>query len=122
MLALIDSIVVESEQVAAFIHGDERHSSMSTSQLKPVYPAPHTHANENTPSTHVEPFAHGYDEHSSRFTSHNVPAHPSTHTHDHCIKHAAYVHAPSTHVLPFMHGDDAHSWIVVHVLPPSLVS
>jgi len=114
--------LVESEHVEPFIHGAEAHSSTSISQLKPVKPLLHTHAYENTPSTHVLPLAHGYDEHSSRSTSHSVPAQPSAHTHDHWNRHAAYVHAPSTHVLTFMHGDDAHSWIVVHVLPPSLVS
>ena len=95
---------------------------MSTAQLKPAYPALHTHEYASTASTQVAPLAHGYDEHSSRFTSHSDPAQPAAHTHDHCIRHAAYVHAPSTHVPPFMHGDDLHSWIVVHVLPPSAVS
>jgi len=66
--------------------------------------------------------AHGYDEHSSRSTSHTAPAQPFAHTHDHCTRQAAYVHAPSTHVPPFMQGAELHSWIVVHVLPPSLVS
>jgi len=103
------ALVVESEHVAPFMHGADRHSSISASQLKPVYPAPHTHAYENTPSTHVDPLAHGYDEHSSRWMSHVVPAQPSTHTHDHWNRHAAYVHGPSTHVEPFMHGDDEHS-------------
>jgi hypothetical protein len=88
----------------------------------PLYPAAHTHAYENTPSTQVAPFAHGYDEHSSRLTSHTVPAQPSAHTHENWNWHAAYVHGPSTHVEPFMHGDDTHSWIEVHALPPFEVS
>jgi len=104
------------------MQGAEAHSLISVAQLKPVKPEPHTHAYENTPSTHVAAFAHGYDEHSSRSMSHTPPAQPFAHTHDHWNRHAAYVHAPSTHVPPFMHGSDAHSSIVVHVLPPSLVS
>jgi len=94
----------------------------ATSTHCPRNPATHMQAYEKMPSTHVPPLAHGYEAHSSRFTSQIAPAYPSAHTHDHWNRHAAYVHGPSTHVAPFMHGDDAHSWVVVHVLPPSLVS
>ena len=104
------------------MHGEDAHSLTSTSQLYAAKPVLQRHTYVNTASRHVAPFAHGYDEHSSRFTSHSDPAQPAAHTHDHWNRHAAYVHAPSTHVEPFMHGDDLHSWIVVHVLPPSVVS
>ena len=52
-------LVLESEQVAPFMHGDDAHSSTSTSQLYPANPRAQIHAYTNTPSTQVLPPAHG---------------------------------------------------------------
>ena len=106
----LESLVVrESVHVALFMHGDERHSLMSTSQWNPMYPAGQTQPYANTASTHVEPFRHGYDEHSLMSISQCSPVHPLAHVHEYCTTHAAFVHAPSLHVAPFMHGFDEHS-------------
>ena len=101
---------------------DDTHLSASASQLKPTYPAGHTHPYENTPSTHVAPLMHGYEEHSSKSTSQCVPAQPFAHVHVYVVVHAALMHLPSLHVAPFMHGDDVHSRMLRQVLPALDVS
>jgi len=114
--------LLESLQVEPFRHGDDKHSSTSTSHLYPAYPAAHTQLNVKTLSTHVPPFTHGYDAHSFTSISQWEPAHPLGHVQLYCTTHAASLHLPSLHVAPFMHGNDEHSAMLVHVFPPSAVS
>jgi hypothetical protein len=104
------------------LHGDDSHSSTSTSQLKPVKPAAHTQLKMSTSSWHVAPFTHGYDPHSLVSTSQCSPAQPAAHSHEYCTAHAESVQSPSVQLPPFMHGVDEHSSMSVQDWPLSLLS
>ena len=84
------------------MHGEEPHSLMSASQLKPVKPAPHVHSYATTMSVHVLPFRHGDEPHSFGFASQLYPLYPDAHT-------QLYANVWSKHVPPFRHGADEHS-------------
>eukprot|EP01047_Picozoa_sp_COSAG01_P111119 COSAG01_NODE_39915_length_470_cov_1.115903_1_plen_86_part_10 len=82
--------VVESVHVAAFWHGDDRHSSTSRSQFPP----------SNT--WHRAAYAEIVVYAQSPF------AYPAAHAHLYACTGMALLSAESVHVAPFTHGDESH--------------
>jgi hypothetical protein len=105
-------VVADSRHLAPFMHGDDSHSSVSVSQLKPVNPDAQVHAYsaagigveliDEVESVHTPVFMQGNEEHSSVSTAQLTPVYPITQSHE-------YASSVAEHDAPFVHGEDAHS-------------
>ena len=63
------------------MQGFDWHSSISTSQVKPLKPGLHWHCHKLADGWIQAPFLHGFDKQTSICTSHRYPVKPGGHVH-----------------------------------------